>query len=357
MKDTHRFYIGSYSIPSSWAGSPVGHGVGISVAQINSASGAMLVESEVAEINPSFLAIDSASHRLWATTEPQVGGELLTYSLDTDNEIELLARTSAGADAPCHVEVDVAKELAFVSHYHGHSLAVHALSEGGSSHATPHVISTPAVVGGLDRSDRSARPHSSVRIRDDELVVADTGRHSVVLYRVGNDAKLTLVDSLALPIGTGPRHLAWSEQLQTVYVSNQEGGSVGAIRRSEIDNKVSLVLTRISPARGLGRARPRPSEVAMHPRGDLVYMANRADDSLSVFEIVDTDGRLSLVRSVDGLGSNPRHFSISPSGQFLLIANGGSDEVVSFWLDDGGRSPKWTGQRLEIGTPSSVVFE
>lgn len=357
MNDSMKFYVGSYSIPSEWAGSPVGRGVGISIAQIDSRTGRMNIDATIPEINPSFLAIDSDARTLWATTEPQSGGDLLTYSVTAPTDVELIGRTAAGADSPCHIEVDIAWRLAFVSHYHGHLLALHKLAADGTSLGSPFTVTPPGIVGGVDRSDRIARPHSSLRINHDELIVADTGRDSILLYQITDDMRLSLISSVALPPGTGPRHLAWSDSVQTVYVSNQEGGSVAALQHTMGTNGPDLLLTQVLDARGLGRARPRPSEILLHPEGHLVYMANRGDDSLSIFEIISENGQLALVNCIDTRGSNPRHFNVSRDGQLLLVANGKSDTVVSFSLEDRGRSIEPTGERLDVGTPSCIIFD
>ena len=74
--------------------------------------------------------------------------------------------------------------------------------------------------------------HAAARLGNDELLVADTGRDLILLYRIVADrsaAALHLQDALPLPAGTGPRHLALHAPTGAVYVSNQNVGGVSVI--------------------------------------------------------------------------------------------------------------------------------
>jgi 6-phosphogluconolactonase len=55
-------------------------------------------------------------------------------------------------------------------------------------------------------------------------------------------------------------------------------------------------------------------------------------------------------------GKTPRHFTIDPSGNFLVVENQDSDNIVIFKIDPktGGLAP--TGDTLEISQPVSLVF-
>lgn len=176
-----------------------------------------------------------------------------------------------------------------------------------------------------------------------------------MLFGMRGGADFELVDTLALRRGTGPRHMAWVEATSTVYVSNQEAGSLGVIRLEDSESGPRLRHVHEMETRGVGRAQPRPSEVVVHPNGRIVYMANRVDDSLSVFEIDADAERVDLLASVEVVGSNPRHFGVTPDGRFLLVANAVSDDVVSFRAGADGRELEWTGERLELATPNFIA--
>ena len=69
---TISFLVGSYSIPSPWAGAPAAHGAGIVTADLDTASGAVHVRDVRSEVNPSFLVLAPAG-LVWGITEPKKG--------------------------------------------------------------------------------------------------------------------------------------------------------------------------------------------------------------------------------------------------------------------------------------------
>ena len=75
------------------------------------------------------------------------------------------------------------------------------------------------------------------------------------------------------------------------------------------------------------------AEILVHPSGKLVYGSNRGHDSIVVFAVNETSGRLSYVQHQSTLGSIPRGFGIDPSGAYLLAGNQKSDSVAVFRID------------------------
>jgi 6-phosphogluconolactonase len=351
------FFIGSYSIPSPWTGTPHAHGAGISRATLDPVSGEMRVTTSVLAINPSFLVGDPDRGLLWATTEPETGGEMLAFDVGDEGALTLLANVDTGADAPCHLAVDTVRRAAFVSHYHGGSVALMAL-DVDLVPIRSLARYTPRALAGRGAEEISPRPHASVRIAEDELLIADAGLDQLLLYRLlgdGATSQLALVDSLQLAEGTGPRHIAWRDKSDTAFVSNQNDGSVTIIDRVETDLGPKLRFNSVVESGSLGRSRSIPSEIALHPNGSALYMANRFDDSLSVFSVSDTGG-LELRDTVDAEGVNPRYFRLTDDGRFLLITNQDSDDITSFRVSEDGLNIEWTGERLSVATPTCVAF-
>lgn len=357
MTSARNLYIGSYSVPSPWTGAPHAHGKGVSMATLDVRSGAMRLGPTVWAENPSFLVSDQERGVLWAITEPETGGDMLSFGVEENGSLQKRSTAVTGADAPCHLTVDQVNRVALVSHYHGACVSLLALDDNVRLiRSVAQFIPQP--LPGRNAIATPPRPHSSLRIVTDEVLVADAGLDLMLLCRLvgtGEAAGMELLHSLQLPQGTGPRHMAWRESTGTGYVSNQNVGSVTVIERVQSRHGPSLRLRSIVESGSLGRADSIPSEISLNPGGTALYMANRLDNSLSVFG-VDRNGDIQLHSTVDVQGTNPRHFRLTNDGGMLLIANQDSDEVTSFRVSTDGLAVEWTGQRLEVATPTCVTF-
>jgi 6-phosphogluconolactonase len=352
-RDSLRFHVGSYSMASPWAAAPTGHGAGIALAELDLVTGAMAVLNTRHDDDPAFIVTDPRAGRLWTTSEVVPGGELVGYRVDQEGMLGEAQRVTTGADGPCYVHADLAHGIAIAAHYRGRRFSVVSLVDGLPARVL-QLIDTPVAPGGVERGGLEPRPHSALTVGD-FIVAADCGRDAILLYAIDTDAEapLRLVDALALPEGTGPRHLAHDSRRDVVYVSNQNRAGISVVAVDQPTARLELRQIIASP--GLGRGDSLPSEIALHPTLELVYIANRRDESISSFEIVAETGELAPRDTVDVLGAWPRHFRITPRADFMLVANQNSDQVVSFAMDADGRLD-WTGQRLDIATPTMIRY-
>ena len=92
------------------------------------------------------------------------------------------------------------------------------------------------------------------------------------------------------------------------------------------------------------------------PDGRYLFGSNRGHDSVVVYAVDESTGRLSVVEHHSCLGRMPRDIAIDPSGRFLLVANQDSDAVVVLRIDPETGRLSDTGQRAEIGTPMCAKF-
>jgi 6-phosphogluconolactonase len=98
------------------------------------------------------------------------------------------------------------------------------------------------------------------------------------------------------------------------------------------------------------------AEVALSPDNRFLYGSNRGHNSIVVFAVDQSTGRLTHVQNESTQGKTPRHFAVEPTGQWLLAENQGSDTVVVFRIDPRSGRLNATGQSIEVGTPVCAVF-
>lgn len=93
------------------------------------------------------------------------------------------------------------------------------------------------------------------------------------------------------------------------------------------------------------------ADVHVSPSGKFVYGSNRGHDSIVIFAVDESTGKLTYVGHEPTHGKTPRNFAIAPTGDFLLAANQNSDTIAIFRIDPltGKLTP--TGQVVEVPTP------
>lgn len=90
--------------------------------------------------------------------------------------------------------------------------------------------------------------------------------------------------------------------------------------------------------------------------GKFVFVTNRGHESVGTFSIDQVSGMLSPLHWVGSEGRKPRFFTTDPSGDFLYVANQDSDSIVVFRNHHGSGEVVPTGQVIETGTPTCIVF-
>jgi 6-phosphogluconolactonase len=232
-------------------------------------------------------------------------------------------------------------------------------TDGGLKAASAFVQHTGSSVN----PDRQKEPHAhsvNVDASDRFAYVADLGLDKIMIYRL-DAAKGTLVAAdpafAATAPGAGPRHFALHPKQGFAYVINEMQNSVTAFTRDAKTGALTMLQT-VSTLPPDVKAQPNFStaEVLVHPSGRFLYGSNRGHDSISLFTIDQSSGRLTFVETVPTGGSTPRGFGIDPTGAYLIAGNQRSDSVVVFRIDAGSGKLTATGSRLDIGAPVSVKF-
>jgi 6-phosphogluconolactonase len=98
------------------------------------------------------------------------------------------------------------------------------------------------------------------------------------------------------------------------------------------------------------------ADVHIHPGGGFLYGSNRGHDSIVIFSIDQSTGKLTLVGHEATGGKWPRNFGIDPGGRFLLAANQNTDNVVTFRIDAKTGKLTPTGENTAIPSPVCLQF-
>lgn len=104
------------------------------------------------------------------------------------------------------------------------------------------------------------------------------------------------------------------------------------------------------PAGNTGNAAS--ADIHVSPDGNFLYASNRGEtNTIAIFSIDPKSGKLLLIAHQSALGKTPRNFNFDPSGNYLLVANQNSDNIVIFKRDTKTGLLTDTQNRVETGKP------
>lgn len=303
-----------------------------------------------------FLAIHPEDNCLY-TVQQASGGIASAYRYDeSTGELTEINSQSTGSEGPCFISLDRDGEYAFVANYHGGTVAMLPVrDDGGLSEATD-IVDHGADV---ESDDLDPRPHSiSTGPRNEYAYAPDLGLDEVRIYRVDYEAgKLRPAETPAVELheGSGPRHFEFHPNGQHVYVIHELDSTITTLDYDSESGALEVVETMNTLPADFDDD-SYCADVHVHPTGRWAYGSNRGHDSITIFEVDEETGRLSIVDHESTRGHWPRNFAIDPNGRHLHVENRRDDSIVSFEIDEETGLLTPTGQELELPEPICMKF-
>jgi 6-phosphogluconolactonase len=283
--------------------------------------------------SPSFLAFAPDARHLYAVNEGDDvdgtgAGAISAFDIDpATGALAFINRVSSGGAGPAHVAVDPSGKFVLVANYNGGNFSVLSIGAGGRLGAR---------VAGAEHG-AGAQAHQVVLDPSNQfLFVANKGRSDVAQYRFDSDSGSATPNTpaaLALPSGAGTRHLAFHPSLPFAYVINELNDTLTVAAFAPSAGTLESIQTLSTLPAGQDGGQNSGAEIQVSPSGRFVYGSNRGHDSIAIFSVDASTGRLTVVGHQPTGGDTPRSFHLEKSGRVLLVANQDSDEVVSFRVD------------------------
>ena len=304
--------------------------------------------------NPSYLAVSQNGKFVYAVHEDgdQKNGNIAAYSFNrTTGKLNLINKQLSGGDHPCYVSVSNNNKWVAVANYTGGSAAVFAVNTDGSLKAGPQVMQHK---GNSVVPQRQDKPHVHSTVfspKEDYLFASDLGTDKVVVYKFNAAAKKPLAEVAfaASAPGSGPRHLTFHPNKKFAYLVEELSGTVAGYQFSDGKlNFVQRIATHPEDYKGnIGSA-----DIHISPDGRFLYASNRGDENtITIFSVNPVTGKLSLAGFQPTLGRTPRNFMIDPSGNFLLVANQNTDNIVIFRRNKNTGLLTPTGAEIKVPKP------
>jgi len=337
-----------------------GRGDGVNVFRVDPESGLWTHVQLLAHLaNPSYLTLDPR-HRTLYSVHGGALEDVSAFAIDqATGRLALLNTRRSGGQNPVSLTVHPGRRYLAVANYGAGSVAVLPVEADGSLEPFVDRVETTGDHGPHPVEQAGPHPHDIVFDRAGAfLAVPDKGLDRVFVYRLDTErGKLLPADppwAQARP-GAAPRHVAFHPNGRYAYVINELDSTITAYGY-QADRGTLHALQVVSTLPSGFAGTTTGAEIAVHPSGRFVYGSNRGHDSIAVFAVDGGSGELTAVDWTPTGGRTPRTFALDPSGKALYAANQDSDTIIGFAVDQATGRLAPTGQVVQTGSPSAIVF-
>lgn len=234
--------------------------------------------------------------------------------------------------------------------------ACHLCVENGNVYTANYISGTVSLVGRKTvvhsgygpNKKRQDMPHCHyINFTADKkyLLACDLGNDTIYTY----DRELNEISKAKVGDGQGCRHLAMSHKYNTVYCVNELGSSVTVF---EIDDgKLAACGTYGTLGAGFEKESI-AAAIKMSADEKYLYVSNRGEDSVCIFEIYDNGKKLRQKNTVYTGGAYPRDFEIVDN--YMLVTNERTNNVTVFRIS--GENMEKQDETLEMPSPLCVIY-
>ena len=307
----------------------------INVYEFNNEAGEATLKFTLDSVtNTSFLKLSNNGKYLYSVMDSQMkhNGKIGVFAVDSINgKIELINTQDCGGLNPAHLEINKTGKLLVSSNYSDGSLSMFKINENGSLNPSSQVLrfKDSSVV---KIRQESSHIHSSNFSPDNSFLFAhDLGADKIrafSLVKTGQDSILQNEDNIELKPGSGPRHFKFHPNGKFGYSIAELSGKVTVFNYK--NGRFTFIDDYQSYKKQLDIYRA--ADIHISSDGKFLYASNRGpeEDSISIFSINSDSGTLNLIGNEPTNGSHPRNFIIDSSGNWLLVANQFTNNIVIF---------------------------
>lgn len=344
VKKTIPLTIGTYTKANS---------EGVYQADFNVKTGAITNLNLIAKVEqPSFLALSKKGEKIFAVSEIDEG-KLSLFTKQNESNYYLEQEISTEGSTTCHVTLNKEESLVSVANYRLGSITVYNFKDDKLS----KLVSFKHKGASVHFRQKMPHPHSTYFSKNEKYIyVPDLGTDEIVSYPIVKGVPQKGKVAIKMNPGDGPRHMALHPTQNIWYVVGEISSVVWALLPQADGTFEVIDQQKLLPDRVKGRSTA--ADIHVSPNGKYLYTSNRGHKDgyhcISVFKILDS-GKLELKGHVTKGINQPRNFTLSPDGQFLLVANQYGDNIIVFKVRSDGML-ELTEHAVNISMPACLKF-
>lgn len=281
--------------------------------------------------NPSYLHINKGF--LYAVCEND-NGSIAAFKIIKD-KIKLINSKYINEKLPCYLATDKYRNNLLIANYNSGSIIMFELKNNGDIGRQKY----------KQKYNEAAHIHFADFIGDN-IYAIDLGNDMVYVY----DDKMNLLSKIKLKKECGPRHLAVSNDEKRIYVVTEYSNEIYTFNvdknRFDILQCTSTICDKSIESYA--------GTIKITGDNKYVYVTNRGEDSISVFENNGND--LKMIQNISSYGKFPRDITLNSTEEYILVANQLSNNIVTFKRNtNNGKLSIIENADVEIIRPSCIV--
>jgi len=292
-----------------------------------------LLIQENLPFNPIYIAFSQNRKYLYsACSHLRKSGFISVHEIDLEKRTLTLINTqNSGGLVPCYVSLDLNNRYLLVANYSSGSFRCFPIQDNGGLGSS---IQTVHHYGQSVHPERQTEPHIHCILTDPTnyfVYAADLGADQIVTYTFNSNTggiKKIHDGVTSLPPGSGPRHLYFHPRQSWVYLITELSNRIHCYK---LDDESILIETQQSNTIPESqKSESFAADIIIDPLGLFLYASNRGHDSISIFSISQIDGTLNYLTTKSAGGKYPWSLDINSTGDFLIVANKHSNNMVLF---------------------------
>ncbi|MBB6613176.1 lactonase family protein [Pontibacter sp. Tf4] len=309
---------------------------------------------------PSYMVFDAQHRYMYAVNEQEnyrgkSSGAVCAFAVNRETgNLTFLNRTPSLGSLPVYITLSRTGKSALVANYKSGTISVLPVQENGKLAKASEQIRHHGAGPDPNRQE-SAHVHCITCSPDGRFVfVVDLGNDSIMQYKLHADEQHLLPGKLVATFktepGSGPRQLRFHPGGRFAYLIHELSSVISALTYNPEAGTFTEIQT-IATITAEYHQENKCGGIRITSDGRFLYGSNRGHNSLAVFAIDETSGKLTHLENTPSGGAWPREFTIAGNGNFLLAANQHSGTIVSFRIDRHTGKLTHSGYQAELEKP------